>query len=309
MTTRSSPARSSPLWLAQRERGSALLMRLVLRIALRLGRPAGAALLYPICGYFLLFSGPARRASFDYLRRVHGRPPRWRERFVHYHTFAATILDRVFLHAGRAQDFDCRIEGLDTLRAHLASGRGCLLFGAHFGSFDALRAIALRECPVQVRVLMHDTHAGKMNAAMRGLDPRFPAQVIPLGTPHAMLAVRDALARGELVALLADRGMHGERHVVCPFLGGYAAFPRGPFELAELLRAPIMLFCATYRAPGRYEVRFEPLAGGAPVARDDLLQDRVLAFAAWLEERCRGAPYNWFNFYDFWAATDTAGRP
>ena len=178
----------------------------------------------------------------------------------------------------------------------LARKRGCLLFGAHFGSFDVLRAIGLAESPVPVRVLMHDRHAEKLARVLHALNAELPAQVIPLGKPGTMLAVRDALARGEIVALLADRSLHGEREIACPFLGAPAGFPRGPFELAKLLATPVMLFSATYRGPMHYDVRFEPLAGDPGCA----------GFAAWLEARCREAPFNWFNFYDFWAQ---GGRP
>jgi predicted LPLAT superfamily acyltransferase len=302
----STPA--SPAWLAQKERGSALLMATLTRIALSLGRPAGAALLYPVCVYFMVFAGPARRASRDYLRRVLGRAPTLRERFRHYHCFAATLLDRVFMQSGRLDRFDCALEGVDTLRAALAPGRGCVLVGAHLGSFEMLRAIAVSECPVPVRVLMHDGHAQKMRRAMRRLDARLRAQVIPLGRPGTMLGVRDALARGEIVALLADRSMHGERHVLCDFLGAPAAFPRGPFELAAMLDAPVVLFSAVYRGACRYDVRFEALP---PVPSSDdraaLVDSRCRAYAAWLERRCRAAPFNWFNFFDFWARP--AGAP
>lgn len=77
-----------PAWLAQPERGSVLLLRLMVWIALRLGRQVGRALLYPICGYFLLFSRATRRASRDFLGRVLGRPVHWWDLFCHYHTFA-----------------------------------------------------------------------------------------------------------------------------------------------------------------------------------------------------------------------------
>lgn len=290
-------ARAHPAWVTQKERGSAFLMATITTIALRLGRPAAAALLYPICAYFLLFSVPARAASRDYLARVLGRPPRWRERFRHYHVFAATILDRVFLYAGRTAKLRLEVQGVEGLRSMLASGRGCLLFGAHFGSFEVLRALGLAESPVPVRVLMHDRHAEKLARVLHALNAELPAQIIPLGKPQTMLDVRDALARGEIVALLADRTLRGEREVECPFLGGTARFPRGPFELAALLGAPVVLFSATYQGPMRYDVRFERLA-----------DDRGCAgFAAWLDARCREAPFNWFNFYDFWAAGERPG--
>ena len=109
-----------------------------------------------------------------------------------------------------------------------------------------------------IRVLMHESHARKLARVLGRLNATLPAQIIALGRPHTMLDVRDALARGEIVAFLADRSMHGDRQVWCDFLGGRAGFPRGPFELAALLGAPVMLFSATYEGRMRYDVRFAP---------------------------------------------------
>jgi predicted LPLAT superfamily acyltransferase len=283
-----------PAWLEQRERGSGWLMATIAQIALRLGRPAAAALLYPICTYFIVFSTNARRASVAYLRRALGRGPTPADVFRHYLCFASTILDRVFLYAGHGARFHCEWRGLDTLREHLDAGRGCLLVGAHFGSFDMLRAVALADGNARVRVLMHAERAAKMGAVLHRLDPRFPRQVIALGRPETMLDVRAALAAGEIVALLADRSLHGDRQVTCDFFGAPAHFPRGPFELAAMLRVPVVLFCAPYRGAGHYVIRFDALDAANVDAR-------CRTFAGWLEARCREAPENWFNFYDFWA--------
>jgi len=70
---------AQPAWLAQRERGSRPLIWLIVKVTLLLGRGVGRVLLYPICTYFLLFSGRARRASRDYLGRALAHPPGWRD--------------------------------------------------------------------------------------------------------------------------------------------------------------------------------------------------------------------------------------
>jgi predicted LPLAT superfamily acyltransferase len=97
-------------WLGQRERGSKHAMRLLAWITLALGRRVGRWFLYPICAYFVVFSVRARRASADYLRRVLGRPPALRDIFRHYHVYASTIHDRVYLLAGKYRYFDVRLE-------------------------------------------------------------------------------------------------------------------------------------------------------------------------------------------------------
>jgi predicted LPLAT superfamily acyltransferase len=294
---------SQPLWLLQRERGSALLMHAIARVALLLGRPVGRALLHPICAYFFVFSRGARQASRDYLARVLPRQPLWLDPYLHLLCFARTILDRVFLLCGNLDDFDCTLEGVDVLRSHLADGKGCLLVGAHFGSFDLLRVIGSMECPVKVNVLMHEENAAKINGVFATLDSKLPMLVIPLGQPHTMLHAAEAIRRGEIVALLADRAVAGDRMVRCDFLGGEALFPQGPFMLAAMLGAPVILFAAVYEGGRRYRVSFTPFAermampARRPAASIELCYQR---YADWLAANCRRAPYNWFNFYDFW---------
>ena len=59
----------------------------------------------------------------------------------HIHSFAATILDRVFLLSGQLQRFRFDVQGIDGLHAQLDQGKGVLVFGSHLGSFDALRVL------------------------------------------------------------------------------------------------------------------------------------------------------------------------
>jgi predicted LPLAT superfamily acyltransferase len=64
-----------------------------------------------------------------------------------------------------------------------------------------------------------------------------------------------------------------------------------------------------YRGGNRYELHFERLVDEPRVersARDAQIREWVARYAARLEHYCREAPYNWFNFYDFWADAKAA---
>jgi predicted LPLAT superfamily acyltransferase len=294
------------MWRAQRERGSRFLMRLIVTIGLRAGRPVGRALLHPICAYFLMFSPTARAASRDYLRRVLGRPPTWQEQFRHYHCFAAQIFDRVHLFTHELGASDCTVEGEEILEAALAHGRGVLMIGAHLGSFEVMRVVARARCPVRLRILMHQENAEKLASVLAPLNAGLHEQIITLGRPQTMLEVRDALKAGDVVGLLADRVVSGDRVRRCQFLGDVASFPESPFVLAAAVGAPVVLFSAVQVQGDRYRIRFEPFADRIDLPRDTRdvsLQRLCERYAGWLEMLCRETPYNWFNFYDFWAAT------
>ena len=300
-----------PIWRGQRERGSRLLIWLAVTLTLKVGRPIGRALLYPICAYFILFSRDAPAASRVYLARVLGRAPVWKERFRHYHCFAGQLLHRVSMLTGDVDRFECVIEGLDLLEAAAAQRRGVLLFGAHLGSFEMMRVLALARFPARIRVLMVEANVEKLASVLAPLNADMAHQVITLGRPETMLEVRDALAAGDVVGLLADRAIVGERVRPCEFLGARAQFAEGPFILAAAVGVPVLLFSAVQVDGGHYRIRFEPFAERVLLARRDraaALQVMCEHYARWLEACCRETPYNWFNFYDFWAAAPLAAR-
>jgi predicted LPLAT superfamily acyltransferase len=296
---------SGEVWATRGERGAAAAIRLIVWIALHLGRPATRTLLYPICLYFFAFSKASRAASGTYLRLVLGRPPGLPDRFRHYFAFASCVLDRVYLLNNQIDRFDVRVEGEEIAVAELQTGAGCFLFGAHIGSFEVLRALGHRQPGIKLSLVMYEENARKIGAALSAINPDLSLEVIPLGRPDSMLMVRRRLDEGHCIGILADRGLSldGEDRVSLDFLGKKAWFPVGPFRLAALLRRPVILMVGLYRGGRCYDVCFERLVNFAETPRETMageVEKVVALYATRLEHFCRLAPYNWFNFYDFW---------
>ncbi len=300
-------------WTLGREHGSPFLVRLIVWITLRVGWHASYVLLYPITAYFFLTLGRARAFSRQYLAQVLGREPRLADEWRHFFTYACVILDRIGLLGGRADRFRIRVSGLDTLTGALAQGRGCVLLGSHLGSFDVLRAFG-RESPVTVKALMFRGTVGALSTLIEALDPAIRQHVIEIGTPDAIVRVRESLARGEVVGILADRAPQTQRFAEAEFLGRTAAFPTGLLRLAASLEVPVVLFYGLRRTDRRYDIVLEAFADGVtldPACREAALARWAQRYAARLEAHCRANPFNWFNFYDFWErrqdAAATAG--
>ncbi len=284
-------------WLAQPERGSAFAIQTITWISLKVGRQAGRVLLVPICLYLALFSPRARAASKAYLTRVLRRDARFSEIFHHYHVFASTILDRLYLLSSRLEPFKVEVRGDDALQRTLARGRGCVLLGSHLGSFEILRAFGAGQMNLSINAVMHLDNSGKLNRVFDRLNPEFAKRVIAPGKPETLLRVKECLERNEIVGILGDRAVSGERTIACRFLGDAARFPRGPLMTAAILNAPVVLFFGLNRGDAQYEIVFEPFC--ERIEREEI-DSWIEKYAARLERHARRAPYNWFNFYDFW---------
>jgi predicted LPLAT superfamily acyltransferase len=150
-----------------------------------------------------------------------------------------------------------------------------------------------------VSMVMYEDNAAKLNQALSAINPALKHNIIPLGQVDSMLRVKHALEQGELVGMLCDRTLGDESGRKVSILGREANFPVGPFRLAAMLKRPVILIVGLYRGGKRYEIHFEHLADfSQPGAQS--VEQTIDRYVGRLEHYCKQAPYNWFNFYDFW---------
>lgn len=302
-------------WRQRRERGSRSAIRLIIWLAIHVGRGLCRLLLVPICAYFFVTAPQSRRASQEFLGRALGRAATWRDTFNHLFVFSTTLLDRVYLVNGRQQELTIEVNNEAAFWNALSAGRGCLLLGSHLGSFEML-AIVGSEKNLAINMVMHVDDGARLGSLILGEKGSLPYKVIPLGQPESMLQVRECLERGEVVGILADRVYANEATQSLPFLGSPARFSLSPLRLARITGAPVVTVFGLFRGGRCYEIVFEALAtrvndarAGNDLATPDLtpakpvlLGDCLAAYVASLERHARRFPYNWFNFYPYWNA-------
>lgn len=297
---------SQPHWTDRPEGGGRFALSLIRSIALYGGRPVARLLLYPITLYFYLRRAPERAASRAFLGRVLGRPARALDVMRHIHRFAGVILDRVFLLArDDVRQFQLDIHGLDLLLDTYHQGRGMLLLGSHLGSFEILRVLARERPEVPLKVVLDKSQTPAITEMLHALNPAIGRSVIDAseGGTAIVLGIKEAVEQGAVVALLGDRARPQEPTRSAAFFGEDAPLPVAPYLIASLLDTPVLLCFGLYLGGNRYALHFEHFADRIDIPRNQRnarLDHWLARYAARLEHHARLAPYNWFNFYDFW---------
>ncbi len=285
------------------ERGTPGAVKLILRLALALGRPSTRVLLLPITAYFFVTAPLQRKASRAFLERALGRKPSLLDLWRHFHCYATTLLDKVYMLADRPEVLEFRLHGTKGLDRALEQGPGCILLGSHLGSFEVLRVLALHHTDRPIKVVMETAQTPEIDRVLEDLSPRIKDSVIPLGSPGALLRVQESLQAGAMVGFLGDRMVSPNRALPVPFFGEPAHFPTGPLYIALRLKIPVILFFGIYRGGNRYDVHFEPFLAPTSISEEgepDLPRE-LGRYVSRLETYARQYPYNWFNFYDFWS--------
>lgn len=290
-------------WNTQGERGSIFALKLIAWIAMHLGRRVSRWVLIPTVAYFFLSSPQARNASKNFLSKIPGQSYGALAVYQHLYVFAAVTLDRIYLLNGRLELFDIQIQDGNSQAFDTASsGVGMFLMGAHMGSFESVRSIARHHPALKMVLLMYEENAQNIKQLLKAINPEAQQDIIALGRPGAMLEVKEKLSQGALIGVLADRSFENSGNMKVNFLGTEASMPLGPFRMAAMLKHPVYFMVGIYQGGSKYQIHIESIMdfSDPKVDREQAAHLAMTRYVDLLEKYCLLAPYNWFNFFDFW---------
>jgi len=191
-------------------------------------------------------------------------------------------------------------EGYRRVReAGRASGRGLVVASIHMGSFEPCLAL-LRKFEPRIHVLFHPDPMPGFERTRSGLRRSIGIDEHPVtGGVQAWLGLHEALDRGEVVVLHADRTLPHQRGERMRFLGADdARLPTGPVRLALACGAPIVpVFCAWIEDGLEVEMG-EPIETERVRLRGDEVAGHPAqaALVAAMERTIRRRPEQWLAF-------------
>ena len=295
-------------WIKTSERGSSWTMNFMIWLCHRQHRWLVNLLLYPIVTYFFITGRAAHRASKHFFALAQGQTRRW-DYFRQLLCFSRCLVDRVIILTGDADQFEVRASGREALLEARQDGRGIIMLGSHLGSFEACKLLATDRLGIDIHIVAYFAGSTKIRAALDAINPELQAQFIDPTDPDAVFLMRDVIDSGGVLAILGDRTGIGEKKVAVDFMGEQAWLPTGPYYLASILHCPVFCFFGLRVDHYVYDTFAIKLADHIKLTRGQREQQaQVYAqqYAALLADKARTYPYNWFNFYEFWAVQSNA---
>ena len=280
------------------------------------GRVTFMLTLWPVIVGYWLAVPRVRQASSGYFEHLHKSghfpsKPGIFHQLRHIFHFADTILDKILAVSGHFSARDLQVEGLDEL---LVDPSGGVLVTSHTGCLELCSMLREHFSSRKVRILVHTKHAQQFKRIIARINPTFHLDHIEVTelTPAVAIALQECVSEGDFIVIVGDRTPIASQAVCrADFLGQSASFPIGPFLLGLLLNCRIWNMICT-RNPSkrtRYALYFSPLWAPRPVARSqrqNLFRTLAQGYAIELERRLSQSPYDWFNFFDFWQAEQSA---
>ena len=300
-----------------RESGTYAGIRFLHWIHSNFGRGVFSIVLYVVSIYFLIARKEQRQASQQYLRYHYQkypdsweRYPRWRDSLRHFREFGDAVLDKALAWSSPIAEAEFDIENRAAIDDILADSRGQLIIGTHLGNLEYCRGFMHANKNKIINILIHDRHSANFARAMETLNPESRLNIFQVDQMDVsmILTLKNKVQDGEWLFIAGDRvpdnGM--QRTVSATFLGQTAQFPIGPYHLAMTLECPVKLMFA-YRLNKRIKVDLIDFSDKIELPRpqrEETVKKLAQTFASAIEAHCSRAPFQWFNFYNFWALAE-----
>jgi len=290
-----------------------------------------ALLAFPVSFFYWIACPKARAASALYQKQL------WRfingsdclgrcddkaihvNTYAHIYSFAMCLVEKIEGWCGKKKFSSIIYSDDDSaeLKNILAQKKGAVLIGSHLGNSELLRSFAsFGETGVPLRVSVTsiaDTKTtAKFNQMIAALNLSDDMEVLSteeIGT-GTIEYLQQKVDSGGLVVIMGDRVSSSVpgRSLKQSFLGKEAAFPYGTFLIASLIQAPVYYFFALRPKDITFSSKYDMLVKKSTVQflsgrknRDLNLQNFCFEYAEVLQKNCIEHPYQWYNFFDFWA--------
>lgn len=265
------------------------------------------AFLYPVLflvvPVYCVVNHKAFGCIFRYFNEIH-HFSKWKSfwKTIQNHlVFGKVVLDRFAILAGNDRQFKIDVPDSRAFEEMLSRPGGFIVAGSHIGNFELVGHFFKQEQKT-INIIVYDGENADFQSKRRESFLAHNVKMIPVREDLShIFAIKTALDRGEIVAILCDRIFGSPKALEVNFFGRPAKFPLGTFVLAAQMEVPVVTLVAVKQRGTRYRGFVNVIP--APTEKMNIRgRSKFIAenYAATLENILKRYPEQWFNFYDFW---------
>jgi predicted LPLAT superfamily acyltransferase len=266
--------------------------------------------LYFVIPFYLLFSRKGTQSLRFYYKDIlkYSKIKSFFSYFKNEITFGKVVLDKFAVLAGKTEQFNTHIDENDMsyFQSLLRQEKGIILAGSHVGNFELLgQCLEQDQKPISC-IIFGGEGAGYQQQRDIAFGKR-NIKLIPIQNDMSHLfAIKDALDKGEMIAILCDRHFGGRKIKTIKFMGEDASFPTGIFTIAAQMEIPIVSTFIMKEKRSRYQGYMKHLQLPERTSTiSETMETMLHLYAASIEDILRQYPHQWFNYYPYWEKAKT----
>lgn len=297
-----------PEWFEIEEKGAgSFRIKILWLIYLILGAKVAKLLVLPVCICMYPFLREAKESLKIYFEvlnafeRSRGLKPTRPKPFKVIYNYATSLLDKIASVSGRIKSENVTFFEDENFKAFLdlrERNEGFVILSSHLGNIEVLGSCdnsriggSAPEVYIFVDSWTKSVYRRFFIARQKMKNLHYiSVDGISLATFSKMESL---LSRGAVFIIAGDRLSRGApgKFMTADFLGRKCAFPRGAFTLVSGFNCPV--FFANCISRGEvHKVYFK-------LSRAKKKREILAEYAAFLEDCLLKAPYQWFNFFNF----------
>ena len=274
----------------------------------------------PVTVFYFFYAKTSKVHSQDFLNRVSKITGiKKTSTLIHFASFALNLVEKMESWSGKFSFNKIQFQQDDVVQLvdDLERGQGALLICSHLGNTELLRALAeMNRTGVSRKIptisIVDFSVSPNFFRMIEEINPESLHHTISAKDigPDTVIILQQCIEDGGLVVIAGDRTSATtiDSYFMFPFLGEKTPFATGPFILARILGAPCytvfglrhktMAFIPTYKM---YVKKLTIPQNTGRKERQVVTEYIAQQFITELECHAIKNPYQWYNFYNFWA--------
>ena len=251
--------------------------------------------------FYLITNRREYKAIKSFYRRVFGMSSIKGTIYAHrnFYTLGKIVMDRFSAYGGRKFDID--VENKEQYDELENGDEGFVQLSSHVGNYEMAGYMK----PFERKKLNVLVYSGETETVMKNrkriFDANNIAMIISDGSINHIYEINNALERGEIVSIPADR-IHGSaKKLEVPFFDGKIALPMGPFIVAAQRDMAVTIPFVIKKSATRYAI-YTTIFRLSDKQKEAPLREKAAIIAAFyakqLENVVREHPLQWFNYFD-----------